>query len=69
MRPDIRVRYSEADGPLDGRQDAARALNHIIVPAGDDRPFVDSTVVKGLKEQGWLRQEGKKYQVPVGEEA
>jgi CRP-like cAMP-binding protein len=26
-------------------------------------------VVKGLKEQGWLKQEGKKYLVPAADEA
>ena len=45
------------------------ALTHqqIADMVGTSRETV-TRVVKGLKEQGWLRQEGKKYLVPAAEE-
>ncbi len=45
------------------------ALTHqqIADMIGTSRETV-TRVVKGLKGQGWLRQEGKQYLVPAGEE-
>ena len=58
------------DDDRDGGWRITPALTHqqIADMVGTSRETV-TRVVKGLKEQGWLRQEGKKYQVPAGEGA
>ena len=57
-----------AKGNGDGARRMTPALTHqqIADMIGTSRETV-TRALKGLKEQGWLEQEGKKYLVPVGE--
>ena len=55
------------DGEGDRRVTPVLTHQQIADMVGTSRETV-TRVVKGLKEQGWLRQEGKKYLIPGAEE-
>jgi CRP/FNR family transcriptional regulator/CRP/FNR family cyclic AMP-dependent transcriptional regulator len=63
------LRLAKDEAGSEGRR-TTPSLTHqqIADMVGTSRETV-TRVVKGLKQEGWLRQEGKRYLVPAGEEA